>query len=135
MVRLRNKKVEVVSKEIPDIVPYGDESGDVLVVGWGSTFGAIRSAVEKARNEKKSVSHIQLRYLNPLPSNLGDILLKFEKIIVPPILTICAAADNPLTVWYKFWSKGYPELVVITMSYSFSTGLITIRFDVSQAAL
>ena len=85
MVRLRNKKVDAVSASVPDVVPFGDESGDVLVVGWGSTYGAIRTAVEALREEGKSVSHAQLRYLNPLPKNLGDVLLKYEKIIVPEL--------------------------------------------------
>ncbi len=82
MVRLRSKKVEIVANDISDIVPYGDDSGDTLVVGWGSTYGAIRSAVDRARDEGLSVSHIQLRHINPFPKNLGDVLLKFEKVIV-----------------------------------------------------
>ena len=85
MIQLRNKKVEAVAETIPDVVPFGDESGDVLVLGWGSTYGAIRSAVENLRDEGKSVSHIQLRYINPLPKNLGDVLLKYKKIIVPEL--------------------------------------------------
>ena len=85
MIHLRSKKVEAVSATVPDIVPFGDDSGDVLVVGWGSTYGAIRTAVEKSRDEGKSVSHIQLRYINPLPNNLGDVLLKYKKIIVPEL--------------------------------------------------
>ena len=85
MIHLRSKKVEAVSATIPDVVPFGDESGDVLVIGWGSTYGAIRSAVENLRDEGKSVSHIQLRYINPLPNNLGDVLLKYKKIIVPEL--------------------------------------------------
>ena len=85
MIHLRSKKVEAVSAIIPDVVPFGDESGDVLVIGWGSTYGAIRSAVENLRDEGKSVSHIQLRYINPLPNNLGDVLLKYKKIIVPEL--------------------------------------------------
>ena len=68
---------------IPDIVPFGDKSGDILVIGWGSTYGAIRTAVERARGEGKSVSHVHLRYINPLPKNLGDILLKYKKQIIP----------------------------------------------------
>ena len=82
MVRLRSKKVEIVANDISDIVPYGDDSGDTLVVGWGSTYGAIRSAVDRARDEGLSVSHIQLRHINPFPKNLGDVLLKFEKVII-----------------------------------------------------
>ena len=85
MTRLRNEKVNVIAKSIPDLVPFGDESGEILVVGWGSTYGAIRTAVEDAREEGLSVSHIQLRYLNPLPKNLGDILVKFEKVFVPEL--------------------------------------------------
>ena len=85
MIRLRNKKVEAVSDIVPDVVPFGDDSGDILVIGWGSTYGAIRTAVERLRDEGKSVSHIQLRYINPLPKNLGDILLKYKKIIVPEL--------------------------------------------------
>ena len=85
MVRLRSKKVEVVSKDIPDVVPYGDETGDIIVIGWGSTYGAIRTAVEKNREEGKSVSHVHLKYINPFPKNLGDILLKYKKVIVPEL--------------------------------------------------
>ena len=85
MVNIRNQKVEVVADEIPDLIPYGDETGDILVLGWGSTYGAIRSAVERARLEKKSVSHIQLQYINPLPKNLGDLLLKYKKVIIPEL--------------------------------------------------
>ena len=85
MVHLRNKKIEAVLSTVPDIVPFGDASGDTLVIGWGSTYGAIRTAVEKAREEGRSVSHIQLRYVNPLPKNLGDLLLKYKRVIVPEL--------------------------------------------------
>ena len=85
MVNLRNQKVEIIANEIPDLVPYGDDTGDVLVLGWGSTYGAIRSAVEQARSENKSVSHVHLQYINPMPKNLGDLLLKYKKVIVPEL--------------------------------------------------
>ena len=85
MIHLRNKKIEAILGTVPDIVPFGDESGDTLVIGWGSTYGAIRTAVEKAREEGRSVSHIQLRYINPLPKNLGDLLLKYKRVIVPEL--------------------------------------------------
>ena len=85
MVNLRNQKVEIIANDIPDLVPYGDDTGDILVLGWGSTYGAIRSAVEKARTDDKSVSHIHLQYINPLPKNLGDLLLKYKKVIVPEL--------------------------------------------------
>ena len=85
MIRLRSKKVEAVAETVPDVIPFGDDSGDILVVGWGSTYGAIRTAVETLRDEGKSVSHVQLRYINPLPKNLGDVLLKYKKVIVPEL--------------------------------------------------
>ena len=85
MIRLRSKKVEAVAETVPDVIPFGDDSGDILVVGWGSTYGAIRTAVETLRDEGKSVSHLQLRYINPLPKNLGDVLLKYKKVIVPEL--------------------------------------------------
>ena len=61
------------------------QKGDILVLGWGGTHGAIRSAVESMQNEGMSVSHLHLRYLNPLPKDLGEILVKFQKVIIPEL--------------------------------------------------
>ncbi|HVG39311.1 MAG TPA: 2-oxoacid:acceptor oxidoreductase subunit alpha [Pyrinomonadaceae bacterium] len=83
MVKLRQEKVDRAADDIPLVEVYGEKSGKVLVVGWGSTYGSITSAVEKLRNEGKSVSSIHLRYLNPFPSNLGEVLKNFETVIVP----------------------------------------------------
>ncbi len=85
MVQLRQNKVDIIAKDIPNEVPYGDTSGDLLVLGWGGTKGALRSAVNRARENGKSVSHIHLRYLNPLPNNLGELLLKFKKVLIPEL--------------------------------------------------
>ncbi|NQU66770.1 MAG: 2-oxoacid:acceptor oxidoreductase subunit alpha [Candidatus Marinimicrobia bacterium] len=85
MVKLRQKKVDIIAKEIPDEIPFGDTSGDLLVLGWGGTKGALRSAVARARGEGKSVSHVHLRYLNPLPNNLGELLLKYKKVLIPEL--------------------------------------------------
>jgi 2-oxoglutarate ferredoxin oxidoreductase subunit alpha len=63
----------------------GDPTGDVLVVGWGSTYGSIRSAVSAARERGRSVSHAHLRYLSPLPRNLGEVLGQFKRILIPEI--------------------------------------------------
>ena len=63
----------------------GAESGKVLVLGWGSTYGAIKTAVQELLKEGHEVSHAHLRYLRPFPKNLGEILRKFEKVIVPEI--------------------------------------------------
>ncbi len=85
MVKLRQKKVDIIAREIPDEIPFGDTSGDLLVLGWGGTKGALRSAVARARGEGKSVSHVHLRYLNPLPNNLGELLLKYKKVLIPEL--------------------------------------------------
>jgi 2-oxoglutarate ferredoxin oxidoreductase subunit alpha len=82
MVRLRAEKVARVALEIPPSVVEGDQDG-VLVVGWGSTYGAITSAVRHARAEGLRVGHLHLRYLNPLPSDLGEILERYDKVLLP----------------------------------------------------
>ncbi len=85
MTRLRAAKVQRVQQEIPPTEVYGDATGDVLVVGWGSTRGAIQAAVKAARAEGLRVGHVHLRWLNPLPPDLGDILDRFEQILVPEL--------------------------------------------------
>ena len=82
MVELRQQKVDVIAKDIAPAKPFGKESGDLLVIGWGGTHGAIRSAVETAQDEGMAVSHLHLRHLNPLPKNLGEILVKFQKVMI-----------------------------------------------------
>ena len=85
MVKLRQQKVDIIVNDIPKCKIYGKGQGDILVLGWGSTHGAIRSAVESAQKEGLSVSHLHLRYLNPLPKDLATILVKFQKIIIPEL--------------------------------------------------
>ena len=85
MVRLRAEKIKGIEKDIPPQEVYGDQSGELLVVSWGGTFGAVRSTVEKLNRSRYNVSHAHLRYLNPFPRNLGDILKNFKKIFVPEI--------------------------------------------------
>ena len=85
MIRLRAEKVAGIAAEIPPIEIDGPESGELLVVGWGGTFGVITSAVEAARIDGKAVSSIQLRHLNPFPANLEPILRSFDKILVPEL--------------------------------------------------
>ena len=82
MVELRQEKVDIIAKDLAPAKPFGKESGDLLVIGWGGTHGALRSAVETAQNEGMAVSHLHLRYLNPLPKNLGEILVKFQKVMI-----------------------------------------------------
>lgn len=84
MVKVRAEKVEKIADFIPEQeVDNGKEGADVLVLGWGSTYGVIRQAVENMLDEGMSVAHIHLRYLNPFPKNLGSLLKKFDKVLVP----------------------------------------------------
>jgi 2-oxoglutarate ferredoxin oxidoreductase subunit alpha len=83
MVRLRAAKVEAVADDIPDAVPAGDQSGDLLIVAWGSTHGPITAALKTAREKGQSVGHVHLRHLNPLPRNLGEVLKRYKHVLVP----------------------------------------------------
>ncbi|MFC1481002.1 2-oxoacid:acceptor oxidoreductase subunit alpha [Candidatus Neomarinimicrobiota bacterium] len=83
MIERRQAKVDVIANFIPDIEVYGDENSDLLVLGWGSTFGATRSAVEELHAAGKSVAQAHLRYLNPMPKNLGSVLGNHKQILIP----------------------------------------------------
>lgn len=82
MVDLRAEKVARVADFIPEQEVYGDKCGDLLVVGWGGTFGQLRTAVDMMRAEGKSVSHCHFSYINPLPKGVEPIFSKFKKIVV-----------------------------------------------------
>jgi 2-oxoglutarate/2-oxoacid ferredoxin oxidoreductase subunit alpha len=83
MVKLRQEKIDRAAASIPLLEVMGESTGKVLVLGWGSTYGSISSAVEKMQREGKSVSAAHLRYLNPFPRNLGEVLSGFETVIIP----------------------------------------------------
>ncbi len=83
MVLLRQQKVDRAVADIPPVEIFGEKTGKVLVLGWGSTYGSITSAVEKMQGEGKSVSSAHLRHLNPFPGNLGDVLAGFDTVIIP----------------------------------------------------
>ncbi len=85
MVQLRAQKVAGISKEYPPQPVIGPERGKVLFVSWGGTFGAVRSAVQELLETGYEVAHTHLRYLNPLPDDLGDILSRYERILVPEL--------------------------------------------------
>src|SRR5499426_1428387 len=85
MVRLRAEKIQRMQQDIPPIEVFGAPGGKVLVLGWGSTYGAITTAVEHLRERGHAVSSAHLRYLNPFPSNLGEVSKNFETVIVPEL--------------------------------------------------
>ena len=84
MVRLRAAKVERVADDLPRAEPTGDDEG-LLVLGWGSTSGAITSAVVRARKAGRRVGQLHLRHLNPLPTNLGEVLERYDAVLVPEL--------------------------------------------------
>ncbi|HXT24119.1 MAG TPA: 2-oxoacid:acceptor oxidoreductase subunit alpha [Candidatus Eisenbacteria bacterium] len=85
MVRIRAAKVEAIAQDIPDLVPQGDPDGDLLIVAWGSTHGSITAAVKSQRQLGHRIGHVHLRHLNPFPRNLGDVLKRYKKVLVPEL--------------------------------------------------
>lgn len=86
MVKTRQEKVDRIAQYIPEqTLDSGPDNGKVLVLGWGSTYGSIKSAVHDLQLEGHAVSHAHLRYLRPFPRNLGDLLKRFDKVLVPEI--------------------------------------------------
>ncbi len=85
MVKLRAQKIETIANFIPQQEVYGDTDAKLLVLGWGSTFGAIREAVNLIRKKGHKVAHAHLRYLNPFPKNLETILKTYDKILIPEL--------------------------------------------------
>jgi 2-oxoglutarate ferredoxin oxidoreductase subunit alpha len=86
MVKTRAQKIANIANDIPDVeIEVGEETGKLLVLGWGSTYGAIREAVQRCRDRGLSVSHAHLRYINPFPKNLGALLERFERVLVPEL--------------------------------------------------
>jgi 2-oxoglutarate ferredoxin oxidoreductase subunit alpha len=83
MVRLRAAKVAAVVQDVPDAIPAGDPDGDLLLVGWGSTYGAITAALSAQRAKGRRVGHVHLRHLNPFPPNLGEVMKRYRKVVVP----------------------------------------------------
>jgi 2-oxoglutarate ferredoxin oxidoreductase subunit alpha len=85
MVELRQEKVNRIQNDIPPLEVFGEDHGDMLVLSWGGTYGACRSAVETLNEEGKRVSHVHLRWINPLPKDLGEIIIGFKNVLVPEI--------------------------------------------------
>jgi 2-oxoglutarate ferredoxin oxidoreductase subunit alpha len=84
MTEVRAAKVAGIANDIPEQqVAFGEPSGALAVVGWGSTFGPIDQAVRKARAEGRDASHVHLTHLNPFPRNLRDLLEGYDRILVP----------------------------------------------------
>ena len=85
MVKLREQKIQNVKNDIPDLTVQGDAEGELLVLGWGGTYGAIKEAVDKATSRGLKVSQAHLKYVHPMPKNTKDVLSKFKKVLIPEI--------------------------------------------------
>jgi len=85
MIKERARKIDGIAEDVPEQTVEGDPQGDLLVLGWGSTYGAIKSAVTEARGRGQSVSHAHLRYLHPFPRNLGTVLSRYKHVLIPEI--------------------------------------------------
>ena len=85
MMTLRAAKVAGIADDIPPLEVFGPERGDLLILGWGSTYGAIRSAVERLHADGKAVAHAHLRHLNPFPANTEAVLRSYRRVLVPEV--------------------------------------------------
>jgi 2-oxoglutarate ferredoxin oxidoreductase subunit alpha len=85
MVKTRAQKIANVVEDVPDVVVSGPAQGDLLLVSWGGTYGSVRTAAEQLRAQGKSVAHAHLRWLNPMPKNLGAVLGAYKKVLVPEV--------------------------------------------------
>jgi 2-oxoglutarate ferredoxin oxidoreductase subunit alpha len=85
MIRDRAAKVAKLADIIPPLMVYGQQEGDLLVIGWGSSFGSIHQAVDRARRQGQKVGSVHLRHLNPFPRDLGAIMERFDQVLVPEL--------------------------------------------------
>ena len=85
MCRMRAERVQKIADSLPPTEIHGDAEGDLLVLGWGNTTGALRAGVDSVRQSGRKVGHVQLRWLNPMPNDLGDILKRYKRVLVPEL--------------------------------------------------
>ncbi|HYS81627.1 MAG TPA: 2-oxoglutarate ferredoxin oxidoreductase subunit alpha, partial [Anaeromyxobacteraceae bacterium] len=85
MVKTRAQKIRNVVEDVPDLAVEGPQQGDVLLLSWGGTYGSVRTAAEELRTAGKSVGHAHLRWMNPMPKNLGAVLKSFKKVLIPEV--------------------------------------------------
>jgi len=82
---LRAEKVARIARDIPPLEVFGPPQGELLILGWGSTYGAIRSAVERLQEQGRKVAHAHLRHLNPFPTNTGDVVRAYDRVLIPEL--------------------------------------------------
>jgi 2-oxoglutarate ferredoxin oxidoreductase subunit alpha len=82
---LRAEKVARIARDIPPLEVFGPPEGELLILGWGSTYGAIRSAVERLQEQGQKVAHAHMRHLNPFPTNTGDVVRAYKRVLIPEL--------------------------------------------------
>ena len=87
MTDLRARKVAGIADDIPDLQVGGPDRGDLLILGWGSTYGSLRTATERLQRQGHAVAHAHMRHLNPMPRNTADVLASYRKVLIPEINT------------------------------------------------
>jgi len=85
MCRIREEKIEIIADEIPELEVMGDKDADILVVGWGGTYGAITDAITDLRERGYKVAQVHFKYINPMPKNTEEVLKRYKHILVPEI--------------------------------------------------
>jgi 2-oxoglutarate ferredoxin oxidoreductase subunit alpha len=85
MVQTRAQKIANIANEIPELTVNGPGEGDVLVLGWGGTYGSLVTACQRAQHRGQKVAHAHLRYLNPMPRNTGEVLKRYRKVLIPEL--------------------------------------------------
>jgi len=85
MIHTRAKKIANIANDIPELAVNGPAEGDLLVIGWGGTYGSLCTAVQSAQQKGHKVAHAHLRYLNPMPRNTGEVLKRYKKVLVPEL--------------------------------------------------
>lgn len=115
MVKIRQEKVDKIADYIPEQkLDSGPEKGKILVLGWGSTYGAIKSAVAEVQAKGYAVSHAHLRYIRPFPKNLGDIIKNFETILIPEINN--GQLIKIIRDMYMVDAKGYNKIMGVPIT-------------------
>lgn len=118
MVTLRQEKVDRIANDIPDVHVEGEQQGDVLLLSWGSTYGAAKTAFEHLKSRGVELSFVHLRYLNPFPKNLGDVLARFQRVVVPELntgqlqLLLQAKYLKPITGIHKVQGKPFKAVEI-----------------------
>jgi len=115
MVKIRQEKVDKIADDIPDQkLDSGPEKGKILVLGWGSTYGSIKSAVAELQAKGHAVSHAHLRYVRPFPKNLGEIIKNFDTVLIPEINN--GQLIKIIRDIYLVDAKGYNKIMGIPIS-------------------